>query len=503
MTLPVTPFSQVLFSPLLIPALPSLNLSESEQQLIGWLQTRAWLLRQQMELRDVYYRGVETIESLGIAIPPQLQDLRSVVGWPAKAVDPIADRLSAQGFRLESATDSDADLRDIWVANDMDAEQTLGYVDALVMGRSFLTVGSPMTPGDAPVVCVESPLNMSVSWDVRSQTPKAVLQTYWVDEQMHAALYLPDQTIHMGADDRGQWQITDRDMHDFGAVPVIRMANRPRSNNRDGSSEITPVVMSLTDAACRALTNLVVSGELYSVPQKYILGATEKDFQNADGSPKAAWQTYISHILAIENDDAGEQAKVGQFAPYDPSVFTKVLDWFASAMGSEIDALPQDLGLYTQGNPTAADSIRFMQDNRYLKTVRKQNLFGCALVKAMQMAMMFVNGGVLPDEFRRMEVDWEDPATPTPAATTDAITKQIAAGSVPATSDVVLKRLGYSAVERARLAQDRANDEGEQFLAELSKSIVAKEAKVDQGLAVDVDTPPAPIAPGSAAAASS
>lgn len=493
MTSPATTFSQVLFSPLLIPALPSLSLSESEQQLIGWLQTRSWLQRNQMEIRDAYYRGVETIESLGIAIPPQLASLRSVVGWPAKAVDPIADRLSADGFRLENATDSDNDLRDIWVANDMDAEQSLGYVDALAMGRSYLTVGSSLETGYPPVMCVESPLNMSVSWDVRSQLPKAALQTYFVDEQMHAALYLPDQTIHMGADDRGQWQITDRDQHGFGAVPVIRMANRPRSNNRDGSSEITPVVMSLTDDACRQLTNLAVAGEFFAVPQKYILGATEADFQNADGTPKTAWQTYISHILGLERDEAGDLPQVGQFKAYDPSVFTKVLDWLAAAMSSEIDALPQDLGLYTQGNPPSADSIRFMQDARYLKTVRKQKLFGCSLVKTMQMAMRFLNNGDLPKQFLNMEVDWEDPATPTPGATTDALQKQIASGMVPATSDVVLKKAGYSAIDRLRLAQDRKLDPNIPVLEELAQNVLDKVAVTDTKVAVD--SAPTPVVP--------
>src|SRR5207247_4521511 len=67
------------------------------------------------------------------------------------------------------------------------------------------------------------------------------------------------------------------------------------------------------------------------------------------------------------------------------------------------------------------------------------------------------------------------PATPTPAATTDALQKQVAAGMVPPTSDVVLKRAGYSAVERARLETDRKLDAGASILAELAHSLQAKE----------------------------
>lgn len=492
MSLDTFPLDQPLFSPLLIPALPNLNLSDSERSLIGWLQTRSMLLRQQMELREAYYQGTQIVTSLGIAIPPELAHLRTIVGWPAKAVDPYADRLRGDGFRLADATDSDMDLRDIWVANGMDGEQSLAFTDALAMGRSYITVGSPTEAGDEPVMCVESPLNMSVSWDVRYARPKAALQTYWLDEQRHAALYLPEQTIHLGTDDRGQWQVTDRDKHNFGWVPVIRLANRPRSNNRDGASEITPAVMSLTDTACRTLLNLVVASELYSVPQKYILGATEADFQNSDGTPRTAWQTYITHILGLENDDNGEKPAVGQFQTYDPSVYTKVLDWCAAAMASEVSATPQDMGLYTQGNPPSADSVAYAEGGRDRRAIKMQGIFGPRLVEAMQMALRFKNGGDLPDKFKRIEVDWVDVSTPQPGATTDALQKQVAAGMVSPTSDVVLKRAGYSAVERARLEQDRKLDGGASILAELANSLQAKQARTDLAVAKDIAAPTAP-----------
>ncbi|MBQ1164867.1 phage capsid protein, partial [Streptomyces sp. A73] len=54
-------------------------------------------------------------------------------------------------------------------------------------------------------------------------------------------LYLPDQTIHAVAEDGG-WVVIDRDVHNLGVVPVIRMANRQRTADRVGKSEITPEV---------------------------------------------------------------------------------------------------------------------------------------------------------------------------------------------------------------------------------------------------------------------
>lgn len=59
-----------------------------------------------------------------------------------------------------------------------------------------------------------------------------------------------------------------------------------------------------------------------------------------------------------------------------------------------------------------------------------------------------------------------------PTAASDAITKQIAAGAVPATSDVTLKGLGYSAVDRQRLEQDRSADDSRNLTRALVSGLV-------------------------------
>jgi hypothetical protein len=87
-----------------------------------------------------------------------------------------------------------------------------------------------------------------------------------------------------------------------------------------------------------------------------------------------------------------------------------------------------------------------------------QASYGRGSVAGMQMAIRFQNNGDLPDKYADMVAEWVDVSPPQPGATTDAVVKQIAAGSVPATSDVTLSRLGYNAVERARLEQDRKLD---------------------------------------------
>jgi hypothetical protein len=190
------------------------------------------------------------------------------------------------------------------------------------------------------------------------------------------------------------------------------------------------------------------------VPQKAILGATEADFQNSDGTAKSAWETYITRVLALERDDEGNLPELKQLQPYDPSVFTKILDWLASAAAGEVKSPPQDMGLYTQGNPATAEAVEASNAERDAHTRSMQPQFGESAKRVAQYALRFTNGGRLPAEFRRMEADWAPVSQPSPGIAADAIGKQVAANAVPGNSDVVRKRLGYSAVERAQLAKD-------------------------------------------------
>ena len=446
------------FTPTSIPALPSLTLSDDERALIEHLQSRANLARTDMELTNAYYMGSQNLKNLEVAIPDQLASkLRTLVGWAATAVDPYVDRLHVEGFRLPGSTQADDTLGEVWALNGLDAEESLAYTDALAMRQAWWLVGSDPDGGDVPRVTVESPLNVAAQWDLSGRRLKALLQTYTQDDQSRATLMLPDRTIHIAQNERGEWELVDVDAHNFGWVTAARMANRPRTDNRDGSSEITPALMSLIDSACRRLMGLEASSELYSVPRLLILGASAEDFTNASGQARKAWDAYISKINVLENDDEGNHPDVHQLAVYDPSVFTKVVEMYAAQAAGLVNALPQDLGLYTQGNPPSVESVDAMESRRNRHALTMQQTFGVSHVAVQQMALRYMNGGRLPDRYRRIEVDWSPPDLINFPAAADAITKLTGGANpvLPARSDVVLKRLGLSAVERAQIEQDR------------------------------------------------
>lgn len=467
------------FSTTTTPTLPLLSLSEDEQRTIRLLQAQYQRTRFAMELANAYYVGTQTIDNLRISVPEALeQKLRTIVGWPAMAVDPYVERLNLDAFRQADATDGDEALMELMDANGFEALQPMAYTDALSLGRAYWMWGTNPLGADAPpVLSVESPLNMAVLWDMRGTSPRAALQEYHSpeDNRRRGAFVLPGKTVQLAVNDKAEWEVVERDEHDFDFVPIVRMAHGARTNNRDGRSAITPAMMSVTDSACRTLMSLEVAREIYSVPQMIILGAAEDAFQKSDGTPKTAWETYIQTVLALEADANGVLPEIKQKQAYDPSTYTKVLDWYASSMAGMVAAPPQDMGLYTQGNPASAEAGVVSESRRDRRAVSIQRQFSPDLIRVAQMGMRFKNGGTLPAEYERLATDWDDVTMATPAVTSDAVTKEINAKAIPATSDVTLKRLGYSAVERKRLAQDRAADDSRQLKMALVNGMVPQQ----------------------------
>jgi hypothetical protein len=448
-----------------IPELPLLSLSGDEAQLLTALRTDLLSQRFKLELLDAYFNGEQRVRDLGISIPPQLKGLHTVIGWPRIGVEALEQRLDLEAFRWADGTDS-SDLEEIAESNDLYDEASLAHLDALTYGREYVAVGSGEA-GDPPLITFESPLDMTMFWDARLRLATAALRESVEDGVRIATLYLPDQTVYAAEVDGG-WEVFDRDIHNLGMVPVLRMANRQRTADRIGKSEITPEVMSITDAACRRLMGIEVGAEFFQAPQRYILGASESAFQDAEGNPTAAWETYLGRYVALERDEDGEVPTVGQFAAHDPSGQTKIIDLYARIMATQLGLPPHMLG-YTSDNPASADAIRSSEAMLVKKAERRIRRFSATHRDAMRLALWFRDGEPPPKE-NRIECVWRNPATPTIAAQTDAAVKMVQAGILPADGDVVLEMAGLSEDQRRRVAAERRRAQGNALLQRLTQA---------------------------------
>jgi hypothetical protein len=452
-----------------IPELPLLALSDDESQLLTALRSDLLNQRFKLELLDAYFNGEQIVRDLGISIPPQLKGLHTVIGWPRIGVEALEQRLDLEAFRWADGSDA-TELEEIAEANDLFDEASLAHLDALTYGREYVTVGSGDAEGSPPLVTFESPLDMTLFWDARLRLATAALRESVEDGVRIATLYLPDQTV-LAAETRDGWEVFDRDIHNLGMVPVLRMANRQRTADRIGRSEITPEVMSITDAACRRLMGIEVQAEFFGAPQRYILGASESAFQDAEGNAKSAWETYIGRVLALERDEDGAVPTVGAFAAHDPSGMTKIIDLYARIMSSQLSVPPHMLG-YTSDNPASADAIRSSEGALIKKAERRIRRFGATHRDYMRLALWFRDGEPPPKE-RRIEAVWRNPATPTIAAQTDAAVKMVQAGILPADGDVVLEMAGLNEDQRKRVVAERRRSAGTASGGQLMERLAA------------------------------
>ena len=464
------------------PTLPLLGLSDDELQILTMLRSDLLSQRFRLELLDAYFNGEQLVRDLGISIPPQLKTLHTVIGWPRIGVEALEQRLDLEAFRWADGSDA-SDLEEIAEANDWFDEASLGHLDALTYGREYVTVGTGDADGAPPLVTFESPLDMTLAWDARLRLATSALRECQdrygfglSPEERLVTLYLPMQTVH-AVEANGGWEVIDRDEHNLGMVPALRMANRQRTGDRIGRSEITPEVMSITDAACRRLMGIEVGAEFFQAPQRYILGASESAFQDAEGNPRAAWETYLGRYVALERDEDGNVPSVGQFAAHDPSGQTKILDLYARIMATQLGLPPHMLG-YTSDNPASADAIRSSEGMLVKKAERRIRRFGATHRDAMRLAL-WVRDGEPPPKERRIEAVWRNPATPTIAAQTDAAVKLAQAGVVPADSDVLLEMAGFTEDQRRRIAADRRRAQGNALLDRLNQ--VPDQAAIDPG----------------------
>jgi hypothetical protein len=431
-------------------------LSDDEQATFRRLSKELTKAQKPMERLDAYYEGTFRLEQLGLAVPPELTRFVTVVNWSRVTADSIEQRCNIEGFRLAGAETADDDLWGIWQANDLDEQSQQGTLEALILTRSYICVGS-REPGDRtadqdiPLVTVESPLGLIHETHPRSREVSAALRRAekGPDGVERATLYFPDETVWLERKGRSGWVDVDRDEHQIGMPLVVPLVNRPRLRNPHGVSEIADVIP-LTDAACRALTNAQVATETMAIPQRYVLGASPSDFVDQDGKPVTVWETYFSAVWAMQNGDA----KAGQFSAADLSNFETIVNHYANLV-SGVSGLPTRFyGQYTT-NPPSEGSIVADEARLTMNVRRKHRYFGGNWETTMRLVRRIIDGSWNPD-LARMETLWANPETPTEAQRADAVTKLVGAGILPI--EAAWEELGYSATRRKQLKQMRDGD---------------------------------------------
>ncbi|MDX2732875.1 phage portal protein [Streptomyces sp. PA03-2a] len=405
---------------------------------------------------NAYYEGTQPLSYMAPELQAELQETvrQVVINWPRLVVDSVEERLDVEGFRFPKEPDSDDELWRIWQANDMDEQSQQGHLDALVMGRAYVVIGTREDDDKTPLVTVESALDMFAEFDPRTRVVRAAVKR-WSEEGedgkvAHAALYLPDSTSWW-VQEKGQW-IEDpeheRDDHEIGEVMVEVLANRPRLKCPNGVSELTDVIP-LSDAACKVATDMMVSAEYHATPRRVAFGFGEEDFVDANGRKVSAFSRIIGRMWATEKNRKEDGADVIQFSEASLSNFHETIKQLASLVASLSGMPPHFLGHATD-NPASADGIRSAETRLVKRSERRQRGNGGTWERVNRKVMRLRDGDWNPDA-RSLETIWRDASTPTVAQVADAAVKKYVAKIVPLRQ--TREDLGYTQAQIGRMEE--------------------------------------------------
>lgn len=425
-------------------------LSDDENVLIKALLEQLQAYQAANHLHSTYYEARMKVRDLGIAIPPHLRNLACVVGWPGTVVDVLEERLEHDGWMVPGGGD-DLGISEIVDDNQLHLEFSTGHLDALIYGIAFGVVGKGKADEPSPLITVESPERMTGLWNRRKRAlESALLVTTAADGTINGAtLYSPSEIIELSPGE-GAWSLESRTAHSLGGLPIEPLVNRPRSSDLMGRSEITPAIRAYTDNAVRTLLGMEISREFFAAPQRYLLGADERAFQDAEGNRKTAWESYIGKLLAMPRDENGELPQVGTFAASSPEPFLAQLRGLAQLVAAESGMSATYLGII-QDNPASADAIRAADVRLEKRAERRQLIFGAPEGRLMRKALWIRDGkdpGVTPRPI------WRDAGTPTRSAQAQDAVALVTAGVLPPDSDVTYERIGLSDTDRQRLHAD-------------------------------------------------
>lgn len=449
-------------------------LPQTEQEWVTYLALRHDVERAELEAYDRYYEGTQPLSYMHPEILREVSDRISpvILFWPQLVVDSVDERLDGEGFRLPAADEDDDDLWRVWQANDLDVGSQQAHVDALVMRRAYVSVGSNEDDPDTPLITPESPLEVFADIDPRTRKIRAALKRVAESDAgsstgltVYSTLYLPDVTVWYEGN-----QEVDRDEHNLGCVPVVPILNRARLHastrgryRRDdgtgsfvvesrgavryGRSELDAVIP-LSDAACKLATDMMVGAEFVALPLRGLFGIGPSDLQDSAGNSLTALQAIMGRLFTV----ADTEAKAFEFSAARLDNFAGALDSLSKLVASIAGLPPHYLGSATD-NPASADAIRSSEARLVKRAERKQRAFGAAWEQVMRLARRIQTGEWDPD-LLRLEMRWADAATPTVAQRADAAVKLHAEGIT--TTRQAREDIGYTDAQIRRMEDDEA-----------------------------------------------
>lgn len=451
------------------------GLDHSEQNELDQLVAQ-WRSKQpRNKLRTTFYDMHNSERDLlGPAIPDVVRRRRFVLGWSAMAVDKLNRRCNLDGFySVDGADLSGLGVDEFVRDNRVTDEVSRAGLASLQHACSFLvTTLGDVQSGEPDVLMLGKTAETATGlWDWRRRCLRSFLSLNEFDahgEPTSMVLYLPNMLIEL-TKHMGVWRVTRRP-HLYG-VPVDPLTYKGRLDRPFGQSRITRSVMSIHIQALAAMIRADVNGEAYSLPRLVLLGATEKAFQNADGSPKSSWDAAWEAIWAVEDDDSKDnnRAQIEQINGQSPEPQNAHLRMLAQMFSGETGIPVGELGIIGDSNPTSYEAMQASRDDIITEAEQTTDGWTPDLSNAMMRAVSMANRGDIPATLD-IRPKWRNPMHTSRAAAADAGSKVLDKMPWLAETEVGMELVGLSRDQIKRAQAELRKSQGRSALEALRKA---------------------------------
>src|SRR5690625_2663819 len=256
---------------------------------IAYLRKKLDIYRRKALYNQKVYDMKNDDISPGITIPPRLrQQYKATLGWGAKAVDSLADRLVFREFANDNFN-----LNEIFQMNSSDILFDDAKLSALINSCSFIYISEGEE--DIPRLQV---IQGSEATGILDPVTRLLTEGYAVlsrderDNPVEELHFLTGQTDYYV-----DGKLVESSYHNAPAPLLVPIIHRPDSSKPFGRSRITPSAIYYQKFAKRTLERADVTAEFYSWPQKYVVG-TSQDSESMD-----KWKATVTSMLEFTKDD--------------------------------------------------------------------------------------------------------------------------------------------------------------------------------------------------------
>ena len=339
---------------------------------IDYLRNKLAQKQSRVNLRYNYYEMKNAVKDFNVTIPKSWNFLKAVLGWSAKAVDAMADRIVFSAY-----AEDNFDMNGILNMNSRDVLVDSMIVSACIASCCFVYIaadenGFPrlqvIDGYDATGIIDPTTMLLQEGYAVLDRDPKTKKPTL-------EAWFTAEETMFFDLISGEVRTIPNPAPYPL-LVPIIY---RPDARRPFGHSRISRACMEIQQAALRTLKRSEITAEFYSFPQKWVTGLSP------DAEMMETVKASISSMLQFTNDEEGNHPILGQFTTQSMTPHMEQLKIYASLFSGETGLTMDDLGFPSE-NPSSAEAIKASHENMRLTARKAQRTFGTGLINVGYLA---------------------------------------------------------------------------------------------------------------------